>query len=34
MNKNIILEQAEPGIDVLPANRPQALNALDAARML
>lgn len=33
MNANIILEQAEPGIYVLTVNRPQALNALDAATL-
>ena len=33
MNKNIVLEQAEPGIYVLTVNRPQALNALDAATL-
>lgn len=33
MNANIILEQTEPGIYVLTVNRPQALNALDAATL-
>jgi len=31
--KNILLEQPEPGIYLLTVNRPQALNALDAATL-
>jgi enoyl-CoA hydratase len=32
--QNLLLEQAEPGIYVLTVNRPQALNALNAATLL